>query len=77
MPEQGEEFKGDAVVSGWGTLSPGGATPDELRYVTVPLVDDASKYNLFMCFHHSSFTNFIYLLQLAKTITHPTRSPAP
>ena len=43
MPEQGEEFTGDAVVSGWGTLSSGGSTPDELRYVTVPLVDDASK----------------------------------
>ena len=42
MPKQGEEFTGDAVVSGWGTLSSGGSTPDELRYVTVPLVDDAS-----------------------------------
>ena len=43
MPEQGEEFTGEAVVSGWGTLSSGGSTPDELRYVTVPLVDDESK----------------------------------
>jgi hypothetical protein len=46
MPEQGEEFTGDAVVSGWGTTSSGGSTPDELRYVTVPLVDDASKFQV-------------------------------
>ena len=46
MPSQGEEFTGDAVVSGWGTLSSGGATPDELRYVTVPIVDSESKCSL-------------------------------
>ena len=43
MPEQGEEFTGDAVVSGWGSLSSGGIYPDELRYVTLQLVDYESK----------------------------------
>ena len=47
MPDQDEEFTGEAVVSGWGTISSGGSTPDELRYVTVPLVDDESKFFLY------------------------------
>ena len=46
MPQQDEEFTGDAIVSGWGTLSVGGPTPDELRYVTVPIVDSESKCSL-------------------------------
>ena len=41
MPTQGQQFEGDAVVSGWGTLSPGGASPDVLMSVTVPIVTDA------------------------------------
>ena len=45
MPEQGQQFDvpGDAVVSGWGTLSSGGSSPDELYSVTVPLVTDDGK----------------------------------
>lgn len=31
-----------ATVAGWGTLSYGGESPDELRYVDVPFVDDAT-----------------------------------
>lgn len=30
----------DAVVSGWGTLTAGGSSPDVLMAVTVPLVSD-------------------------------------
>ena len=41
MPKQGEDWGAGtfAVVSGWGTLSPGGSSPDTLRAVTVPIVD--------------------------------------
>ncbi|KAF2365065.1 Serine proteases trypsin domain [Trinorchestia longiramus] len=42
LPEPLQEFTGDALVTGWGTLSSGGATPDTLQKVTVPIVDDAS-----------------------------------
>jgi hypothetical protein len=45
MPAQGEEFTGDAVVSGWGTLHSGDfLLPQDLQFVTVPLVDDASEF---------------------------------
>ena len=45
MPDQGEEYTGDAVVSGWGTLHSGDfLLPQDLQFVTVPLVDDASKW---------------------------------
>ena len=43
MPEQGEEFTGDAVVSGWGSLYSGGSSSRNLYFVTVPLVDDESE----------------------------------
>ncbi|KAF2354745.1 Serine proteases trypsin domain [Trinorchestia longiramus] len=42
LPAQFQEFTGDALVSGWGTLQSGGDSPDILRKVTVPLVSDAS-----------------------------------
>jgi trypsin len=32
----------NAIVTGWGTLSSGGASPDELRQVTVPVVSNAT-----------------------------------
>eukprot|EP00094_Tigriopus_californicus_P008044 TCALIF_07744-PA protein Name:"Similar to Trypsin-1 (Astacus astacus)" AED:0.20 eAED:0.20 QI:0/0.8/0.83/0.83/1/1/6/45/247 len=40
LPSQGQEFTGDAVVSGWGTLSSGGGSPDTLMSVTVPIVSN-------------------------------------
>nr|ACO14916.1 Trypsin-1 [Caligus clemensi] len=40
LPEKDQEFTGDVVVSGWGTLSAGGASSDELRAVTVQVVPD-------------------------------------
>lgn len=40
MPGQDAEFTGAAVVSGWGTLSSGGSSPDVLMAVTVPIVSD-------------------------------------
>ena len=43
LPELDEEFTGDAVVSGWGTLSSGGQSPDALQSVTVPILTDAGK----------------------------------
>jgi trypsin len=40
LPAQLQSFTGDAVVSGWGTLTSGGSSPDTLQYVTVPIVSD-------------------------------------
>lgn len=47
MPEQGQEtdMTGTATVSGWGSLSAGGDSPDVLMAVDVPLVADAGKQN--------------------------------
>jgi len=44
LPSQGQLFpdSGRATVSGWGTLRSGGALPDLLHAVEVPLVSDAS-----------------------------------
>ncbi|KAF2365068.1 Serine proteases trypsin domain [Trinorchestia longiramus] len=42
LPAQFEEFSGDALISGWGTLELGGDTPNILQKVTVPIVSDAS-----------------------------------
>ncbi|XP_018010497.1 trypsin-1-like [Hyalella azteca] len=40
LPFQGQNFSGNAFVSGWRTLSPGGSTPGNLQYASVPIVDD-------------------------------------
>merc|ERR1711862_166636 len=40
LPEAGHTATGDCIVSGWGTLSEGGATPDVLQKVAVPVVTD-------------------------------------
>lgn len=40
LPTEGQTFKGKATVSGWGTLSSGGSSPDVLYSVKVPLVSD-------------------------------------
>nr|2F91_A Chain A, hepatopancreas trypsin [Astacus leptodactylus]4BNR_A Chain A, HEPATOPANCREAS TRYPSIN [Astacus leptodactylus]4BNR_B Chain B, HEPATOPANCREAS TRYPSIN [Astacus leptodactylus] len=40
LPEQGHTATGDVIVTGWGTTSEGGNTPDVLQKVTVPLVSD-------------------------------------
>ena len=51
MPSQGQNFDmtGSAMVSGWGTLTSGGFSPETLNYVEVPLVDDAGKIYLTTC----------------------------
>merc|ERR1712001_281495 len=43
MPSQGQDWDADsnARVSGWGTLSSGGSSPDTLQAVNVPVVSDA------------------------------------
>ena len=41
IPSQNESFTGTALVSGWGTLTEGGATPTILQKVEVPIVSDA------------------------------------
>ena len=42
LPYQDEEFFGTGTVSGWGTLSSGGPSPDTLHAVDVPIVTDSS-----------------------------------
>ena len=43
MPSQGQDWEAgsNARVSGWGTLSSGGSSPDTLNAVNVPVVSDA------------------------------------
>ena len=45
MPTQGQQFDvpGTAVVSGWGTLTSGGVSPNVLNFVEVPLVSDLGR----------------------------------
>ena len=42
MPGQGQDWEAgsNARVSGWGTLSSGGSSPDTLHAVDVPVVSD-------------------------------------
>ena len=40
IPAAGETFEGYGTVTGWGTLSTGGISPDVLQKVDVPLVSD-------------------------------------
>jgi len=40
IPASGETFEGYGTVTGWGTLSSGGSSPDVLQKVDVPLVSD-------------------------------------
>ena len=40
LPEQGEEFTGTALVSGWGRLNHGGEKPTVHQKVDVPIVSD-------------------------------------
>jgi len=40
LPERLQGSEGSCDVSGWGTLSSGGSTPDVLMVVSVPVVDD-------------------------------------
>merc|ERR1719247_17460 len=40
LPEAGQEATGDCIVSGWGTTSEGGSSPDIMKKVAVPIVSD-------------------------------------
>merc|ERR1712198_68157 len=42
LPVAGQASKGSCTVTGWGTLSAGGSTPDVLMKVDVPIVSDAT-----------------------------------
>ena len=47
MPEQDEDFDAgsDAIVSGWGTLHSGDfLLPQDLQWVTVPVVSQAGEF---------------------------------
>ncbi|XP_071524797.1 trypsin-1-like [Panulirus ornatus] len=41
IPAKGHSASGDCVVSGWGTTTEGGSSPNVLQQVTVPIVSDA------------------------------------
>ncbi|MCL4137248.1 UNVERIFIED_CONTAM: hypothetical protein GTU68_007592, partial [Idotea baltica] len=41
LPSQGQDTTGTCTVTGWGTLSSGGSSPDILQKVDVPVVSDA------------------------------------
>ena len=43
LPDPNQKFYGIAVVSGWGTLSSNGPSPDTLQAVDVSLVTDKSN----------------------------------
>ncbi|TOF86826.1 peptidase S1, partial [Vibrio parahaemolyticus] len=45
LPEQGHQATGDSVITGWGTLTEGGSTPDVLQKVTIPIVSDEECRN--------------------------------
>ena len=52
LPSSSDVFyPGDAIVSGWGTLTSGGSSPDKLRYVDVPLVEDGGMGTVFRFFY--------------------------
>ena len=40
LPDEHQEFRGTAKVSGWGTLSSNGPHPDILQVVELPLIPD-------------------------------------
>jgi len=40
LPEAGHTASGECIVSGWGTTSEGGSSPDLLMKVSVPIVTD-------------------------------------
>jgi trypsin len=42
LPTPGQESTGECTVTGWGTLSAGGSTPDVLMKVDVPVVSDGT-----------------------------------
>ncbi|KAK2168974.1 hypothetical protein LSH36_13g25074 [Paralvinella palmiformis] len=47
-PDPSESYEGyDAEASGWGTLSSGGQTPDELRYTTLRTINNTLCQDLF------------------------------
>jgi len=42
LPTQGQDSQGSCTVTGWGTLSSGGSTPNVLMKVDVPVVSDGT-----------------------------------
>merc|ERR1712035_142787 len=42
LPSPGQDSTGECTVTGWGTLSAGGQTPDVLMKVNVPVVSDST-----------------------------------
>ncbi len=46
LPDPGAEPSGDLMISGWGTISSGGPSPFNLRVVSAPYVNDASKLSM-------------------------------
>lgn len=51
LPKPFEEFIGDAVLSGWGSIEGGGNTfPDALQMTVLPVISDEGKYLFFFKF---------------------------
>ncbi len=59
LPERGQNFEGTAIVSGWGSLSEQGASPDVLMKVAVPVVTDEGIENVIKS-NHSVITFFTF-----------------
>jgi hypothetical protein len=63
LPLKGEQSEGECTVTGWGTLSAGGSTPDVLMKVTNDLFQNFKKY-FFLDFRILSCEIYLLLIKV-------------